>query len=64
MCRKAFEDVILGGGKKLLANPLAAFSTQLIGNDPHGSRMAPAPTFGSRNTAVDMVERYWMALCR
>ena len=26
--------------------------------------MAPAPNFNSRNTAVDMVERYWMALCR
>lgn len=26
--------------------------------------MAPAPQFASRNTAVDMVERYWMALCR
>lgn len=62
--QKAFEDVILGGEVRLLANPLNAYSFQLIGNDSNGARMAPAPKFASRNTAVDMVERYWMALCR
>ena len=60
----AFEKVQLGGGDRLLANPLNAYSHQLIGDDSNGSRMAPAPKFNSRNTAVDMVERYWMALCR
>ncbi|MEM9566925.1 MAG: phosphatidic acid phosphatase, partial [Cyanobacteria bacterium P01_E01_bin.34] len=60
----AFETVLLGGGDRLLANPLNAYSFQLIGNDSNGARMAPAPAFDSRNTAVDMVERYWMALCR
>ncbi|PSN17258.1 phosphatidic acid phosphatase, partial [filamentous cyanobacterium CCP5] len=60
----AFEQVQLGGGKRLLANPLNAYSFQAIGNDSHGARMAAAPAFNSRNTAVDMVERYWMALCR
>ena len=59
-----FEKVQLGGGKRLLVNPLNAYSFQLIGNDSNGARMAPAPRFASRNTAVDMVERYWMALCR
>lgn len=59
-----FEQIILGGGKRKQVNPLNAYSTQLIGNDSQGSRMAPAPAFGSRNIAVDMVERYWMALCR
>ena len=59
-----FEKVQLGGGKRLLVNPLNAYSFQLIGNDSNGARMAPAPKFASRNTAVDMVERYWMALCR
>ena len=62
--QKAFEKVKLGGGKRLLVNPLNAYSFQLIGNDSNGARMAPAPKFASRNTAVDMVERYWMALCR
>lgn len=62
--QEAFEDVQLGGGVRLLANPLNAYSFQLIGNDSNGARMAAAPKFGSRNTAVDMVERYWMALCR
>ncbi len=60
----AFNNVQLGGGERLLVNPLNSYSFQLIGNDSNGARMAPAPTFGSRNTAIDMVERYWMALCR
>ncbi|MGB5635076.1 MAG: hypothetical protein WBM44_30775 [Waterburya sp.] len=59
-----FNNVQLGGRERLLANPLNAYSFQLIGNDSNGARMAPAPKFSSRNTAVDMVERYWMALCR
>lgn len=60
----AFNKVQLGGQERLLVNPLNAYSFQLIGNDSNGARMAPAPKFASRNTAVDMVERYWMALCR
>ncbi|MEO0377816.1 MAG: phosphatidic acid phosphatase, partial [Cyanobacteria bacterium P01_A01_bin.17] len=62
--QEAFESVQLGGGVRLLANPLNSYSFQLIGNDSNGARMAAAPTFSSRNSAVDMVERYWMALCR
>lgn len=66
--QKAFEDVQLGGEdlekRRRLVNPLNTYSFQLIGNDSNGARMAPAPQFASRNTAVDMVERYWMALCR
>ena len=59
-----FEKVELGGGNRKLVNPLNAYSYQLFGDDSQGARMAPAPKFNSRNTAVDMVERYWMALCR
>lgn len=62
--QEAFECVRLGGGARLLANPLNAYSHQLIGDDSNGARMAPAPKFDSRNMAVDMVEHYWMALCR
>jgi len=74
--QEAFESVILGGATvtpptncsevaaRRLVNPLNSYSFQLIGNDSNGSRMAAAPAFDSRNTAVDMVERYWMALCR
>lgn len=36
----AFNGVTLGGGNRLLANPLNAYSFQLIGNDSHGARMA------------------------
>ena len=60
----AFECVELGGGKRLLSNPLNAYSYQLIGDDSNGGRIAPAPKFNSCNTAIDMAERYWMALCR
>lgn len=60
----AFEKVQLGGGVRKQVNPLNAYSYQSIGNDSNGARMAPAPTFDSRSTAIDMVERYWMALCR
>ena len=59
-----FKNVTLGGETRKLVNPLNAYSWQLVGNDSHGSRMEAAPAFGSRNIAVDMVERYWMALCR
>ena len=62
--QQAFEDILLGGKERLLTNPLNAYSFQLIGNDSNGARMAAAPKFDSRNTAVDMVERYWMALAR
>lgn len=62
--QKGFEEVQLGGEKRPLVNPLNAYSFQLIGDDSNGARMAPAPEFASRNTAVDMVERYWMALAR
>lgn len=62
--QQAFEQVQLGGGERLLANPLNAYSFQGLGNDSNGARMAAAPAFADRNTAVDMVERYWMALCR
>ena len=51
----AFEGVQLGGGIRKLANPLNAYSFQLIGNDSHGARMAAAPSFSSRNSAVDLV---------
>ena len=62
--QEAFECVELGGSNRLLANPLNAYSYQLIGDDSNGIRIAPPPQFSSRNTAIDMVERYWMALCR
>ncbi len=62
--QEAFESVQLGGEERVLVNPLNAYSFQLIGNDSNGARIAPAPKFASRNTAIDMVERYWMALSR
>ncbi|WOD41971.1 hypothetical protein [Nodosilinea sp. E11] len=60
----ALEQVQLGGGVRKLVNPLNAFAYQTTGNDSNGARIAAAPAFASRSTAIDMVERYWMALCR
>ena len=62
--QEAFESVQPCIKKRPLVNPLNAYSFQLIGNDSNGARIAPAPKFTSRNTAIDMVERYWMALSR
>jgi hypothetical protein len=62
--QQAFENVQLGGKKCLLTEPLNADSFQLIGEDSNGVQIAEAPMFASRNTAIDMVERYWMALAR
>ncbi|MGI9212817.1 MAG: hypothetical protein ACR2HF_10120 [Methylococcaceae bacterium] len=61
--QQAMEAVPLGGVLKL-ANPLAAHGFNLIGADPQIARIAAAPGYASRMTALDMVERYWMALCR
>lgn len=60
----AFNHPLLKHGTRGQANPLNAYCFQLIGADSHNQGMAPAPAFASRNTAIDMVERYWMALCR
>jgi len=43
----AFEKVELGGSNRLLANPLNAYSFQLIGNDSH-SELLGRPAFFSR----------------
>ena len=59
----AFEALPLTGPLRL-ANPLAAYAFDLIGADPHMARIEAAPAFASRNLALDMLERYWMALCR
>lgn len=59
----AFENVPLGGDR-VLVNPLNAYAFNLIGADSHNRTMAPAPTWSSLSTALDMVERYWMALAR
>jgi len=58
-----FEAVSLGGTRKL-ANPQGAYRYELVGLDSHKTFMRPAPAFESAETAAEMAELYWKALCR
>jgi hypothetical protein len=60
---EAFEKVPLGGITKLV-NPLAGMAFDLEGADSHQLCIAPAPPLASPERAHEMVELYWMALCR
>jgi hypothetical protein len=60
---EAFENVPLGGTAKLV-NPLAGVAFDLEGADSHQFAIAPSPSFASEERAAEMVELYWMALCR
>jgi hypothetical protein len=59
----AFENVPLGGTVKL-ANPMAGVAFDLEGTDSHQLAIGPPPAVASQARADDMVELYWMALCR
>ena len=59
----AFEQVPLGGSLKLV-NPLAGEAFDLEGIDSHQLAIGPPPPVASRARAAEMVELYWMALCR
>ena len=58
-----FETITLGGTRKL-ANPQGAYKFELVGLDSHKTYMRPAPAFESAETAAEMAELYWKALCR
>ncbi|MEP4052883.1 MAG: vanadium-dependent haloperoxidase [Litorimonas sp.] len=58
-----FEAIPMGGTRKL-ANPQAAYRFELVGLDSHKTFMRPAPAFESAETAAEMGELYWKALCR
>jgi hypothetical protein len=45
-----------------LNNPQAAYAFDLVGVDPHATRLAPAPAFVSARMACEMAEVYWLAL--
>lgn len=60
---QSFESIPMGNSKKLV-NPLAAYTFALEGRDSHQFALAPAPKFNSSETASEMTELYWMALCR
>ena len=58
-----FESITLGGARKL-ANPQAAYKFEMVGRDAHNTFMRPAPVFAGAETAAEMGELYWKALCR
>lgn len=60
---EAFERVPLGGTVKLV-NPLAGVAFDLEGTDSHKLTIPPSPALASQVRAGEMVELYWMALCR
>ncbi len=58
-----FEKIPLGGPARL-ANPQAAFTTDLLGPDPSQLALDPAPKLASAEQANELIELYWMALLR
>jgi hypothetical protein len=58
-----FEDVILGGTRKLV-QPLATLAVNLSGLSTPQHAIPPAPALASAERAADAVEAYWQALLR
>lgn len=58
-----FEAIQLGGQLKLL-NPLGGLAINIEGPDSPAVTVDPPPPFASAETAAQMAELYWMALCR
>jgi hypothetical protein len=45
-----------------LNNPEAAYAFDMVGVDPHATRLPPPPAFASARMACEMAEVYWLAL--
>ncbi len=64
----AFEAIPLGcpipAQRRKLTNPQAGLGFDLEGADSHALTQPPAPAFASAETAGEILENYWMALCR
>lgn len=58
-----FERVPLGG-RRPLTNPLSGLGFDLEGPDPQALTIPPAPRVDGPQASAEMVELYWMALCR
>lgn len=50
--------------QRRLVNPLAGIAFQGLGPDSHAQTTPPAPSFTSKEMAVEMVEDYWAAILR
>lgn len=60
---ESFEKIPMGNSKRLV-NPLAGLGFMLEGGDPFLYALKPAPNFNSEEIASQMLELYWLALCR
>lgn len=61
----SFETIPLANGAvRKLANPQGAYKFELSGRDSHSTWLRPAPTFAGAETAAEMGEVFWKALCR
>lgn len=58
-----FQNITLGGTVKLV-NPQSGLAFDLEGADSHSLSIPPSPPVGSAERAAEMVELYWMAICR
>lgn len=58
-----FEAIDMGGTRRLV-NPQGAYKYDLVGLDSHKTFIKPAPAFESAETAAEVGELYWKALCR
>ncbi|HEX3019643.1 MAG TPA: vanadium-dependent haloperoxidase [Chitinispirillaceae bacterium] len=62
-----FERISMGSPvdqRRKLVNPQAALAFSLEGTDSHALAIPPAPKLNSAEAAAEMVEDYWMAICR
>jgi len=63
-----FEAIPLGCStpsfRRKLVNPQCGLAFELQGADSHALTQPPAPAFDSAELAGEIVENYWMALCR
>ena len=60
-----FEQIQLAPNcTRRLANPQGAYKFEMVGRDAHNTFIRPAPPFLGAETAGEMGELYWKALCR
>ena len=63
-----FEAIPLGCStpsfRRKLVNPQSGLAYEMEGADPQHMTQPPAPAFASAEEAGEIVENYWMALCR
>ena len=64
----AFEAIPMGcpnpAQRRKCTNPQAGLAFDLEGADSHALTQPPAPAFASAEIAGEILENYWMALCR